>query len=211
MSENESQVPQAPEGNDRLTRQTQWSNWVVLALLVIAFIFVIRFRPSGLPDATQHPAVGNKLLGLRVEPLTGGAKSVSADDPRGKVVLVNFWATWCGPCRQELPHLAELEEQFRDEPDFRFLAISCGQHTFKDALGETNALLKELDLAMPTYYDPGGTSVAAYEKVAKERLSLPTTVILDREGVIRGMWIGYAPGTTKQMAQMVGELLQEKS
>ena len=116
MSENDPNEVGGNEQGDGLTRRTRRSNWVVMALLLIAFIAVRLIWPSGPSEATRHPAVGQKLGEVHVRPLTGGAKPVSASGLNGKVVLVNFWATWCPPCRKELPHIADLSIQSAGTP-----------------------------------------------------------------------------------------------
>ncbi|NIL98561.1 MAG: redoxin domain-containing protein, partial [Planctomycetales bacterium] len=76
--------------------------------------------------SAQHPAVGARLPTLQLRALTTGWGDVQLSDLRGNVVLLNFWGTWCGPCRQELPHLADIYARFGTRKDFRLLAVSCG-------------------------------------------------------------------------------------
>lgn len=159
------------------------------------------------PRALRHPAVGQKLSRLELQPLTGDSRPVSLDDLAGRVVLLNFWGTWCPPCLVELPDLAQIESTFRARDDFIFLAVSCGQDLSEDTeeLRENTAsLLLTEQIDMPTYCDPGGVSrLATHQAVGLE--FFPTTVILDRGGVVRGVWVG--PAAKDELEDLITELL----
>ena len=99
---------------------------------------------------------------------------------RGKVVLINFWASWCGPCQQELPKLSELKN-LHDEYDFELLAINIDEEP-KKAL----RLIKKLGLKFPVLFDEGKQVSKAYDIDA-----MPMTIIIDRNGEIRYMHRGY--------------------
>ncbi len=64
-------------------------------------------------DGTQHPQVGTRMAGVQLMPLTTNAEPLDDQALRGKVVLLNFWATWCPPCRVEFPHLVGIYEEFK--------------------------------------------------------------------------------------------------
>ncbi|MEZ6071772.1 MAG: TlpA disulfide reductase family protein [Pirellulales bacterium] len=107
--------------------------WVVLAVLAAAVFvqLVLRPRGPGVGEARRHPAVGSKLVGLHVVPLTGEGDDVYLSSLEGDVTMLNFWGTWCPPCRQEFPHVAALYDHFADRDDFRLLAVSYpGGSTF---------------------------------------------------------------------------------
>jgi len=188
---------------------------VFLSIVILATVGAILFpgfgAPAG-PDPTDHPAVGQKLSCLDIEPLTGSAGPVTLEDLAGKVVLVNFWGTWCQPCRDEAPHLAELDRKFRPEPDFRLLAVSCGMENPEniDVLRwETERFLENLGLDMPTYADPDGTTQQAFFSLGTEEV-FPITVVLDRRGVIRCVWPGFHPEIPQQMEEWIRRLLEEE-
>jgi len=104
---------------------------------------------------------------------------------RGKIVLLNLWATWCAPCRREMPALDALEKQ-KGGADFAVVPVSLD-------LGSTdkpNAFLKEIGAQnLPLYADPSGKMLQAMKSVGRGS-GLPTTLILDRAGCE----IGYLPG-----------------
>jgi thiol-disulfide isomerase/thioredoxin len=167
------------------------------------------FQPAG--DARQSVGIGNKLERLELQPLTGDSQPLTLADLRGSVVLLNFWGTWCPPCRMELPHIAEIYQQ-RQEAKFKLLAVSCGESAAAediDSLREdTKALLESQQITMPTYADSAGVTRAAVARAANFD-GYPTTVVLDGDGIIRGFWVGYAPGAEKEMQELIEQLLKQ--
>jgi thiol-disulfide isomerase/thioredoxin len=161
----------------------------------------------------DHEAVGKKLPDLSLTALDDPAKSVTLADLSGKVVLVNIWGPWCPPCRQELPHIAALGRKYRDQPDFQLLAITSAQSPPENLVRlrqETQAFLRDADLDLPTYLDPGGATRRAFGEVGQLR-GFPTTFLMDRQGVIRNVWVGYAPSVPEEIDQWTAQLLEEKA
>jgi len=185
--------------------------WLIFCAAALAFAIVYGLGGSHDP-AGGHPAVGRRLPQLELKPLTGGGSPVSLVDLEGRVTLLDFWGTWCGPCVEEVPHLAVIAEKFRGHADFLMLPVSCGgggREDFAELAANTQAFLTVRQLTMPTYIDPGGYSRHGVDMVAGFQ-GYPTTIVLDRRGVIRGFWIGYYGGDERQVEKLVGELLDEK-
>jgi thiol-disulfide isomerase/thioredoxin len=167
----------------------------------------------------MHKTIGHRLPELRLEGLTGSDRSIYSGDLAGSVVLINFWGTWCGPCLIELPHLAELGRKYSTREDFQLLAVSAGPSESADDLEnlrrDTLAFLKQSGTDIPTYADPGNATFDGFCEMAR-RLDpsamegVPTTILLDRRGIIRGVWIGYVPGLENEMEEMVKRLLDEE-
>jgi cytochrome c biogenesis protein CcmG/thiol:disulfide interchange protein DsbE len=136
---------------------------------------------------------------------------VRLQDLAGKVVLLDFWGTWCPPCRAEFPYIAALAAKYRDVPDFRVIPVSCRDESDEPASlrPDTEAFLHEHKFDLPTYADPGFYSRLQVDKVASFD-GYPTTLLLDRESVIRAIWVGYSPDTAEQIADKVAKLLTEK-
>jgi cytochrome c biogenesis protein CcmG, thiol:disulfide interchange protein DsbE len=110
--------------------------------------------------------------------------TVSLADFRGKVVMVNIWATWCGPCQQEVPAIQRLYEKFKDQPDFQIMAVSVDAPVGKfDADGEPGGDLKAFaeahGLTYPIFHDPSGKIEELYQTTG-----IPETFIVGRDGVI---------------------------
>jgi cytochrome c biogenesis protein CcmG/thiol:disulfide interchange protein DsbE len=183
---------------------------VLLAVVAAALAFaMIRWR-AAVPRALTRPAVGQRLPRLQLQPLTGGGKPVGLDGLAGRIVLLNFWGTWCPACLAELPDMAWIAEKFRNRPDFSFLAVSCGQ-TLPEDLGQlrldTTTLLFSEHIPMPTYADPGGITRRSVDRIVGLK-TLPLTLILDRGGVIRGVWVGRA--SKGELEELIGQLLEEQ-
>lgn len=191
---------------------------VILGAVVLAawttLELVQRQRWGISADPRRHAGVGRPLAPLNFQPLTGDAPAVSRESLEGRVVLINFWGTWCSPCRVELPHMAALRERFAGRKAFQLLSVSYppfGQHHDVQSLSEeTLALQKRLGISLPTYYDPENQTYAALQQVLGLKGSaFPTTVLLDRQGILRAVWIGYRPGLETEMERITDDVLQE--
>jgi thiol-disulfide isomerase/thioredoxin len=212
------------QAGDELIERPQGTNCLMLAVTALASLLVaavilalagsILFPPgfgTARRELPPHPAIGRTPGALELEPLTGTDEPVTLADLSGKVVLVNFWATWCGPCWLEAPHLARLGKKLRDRPDFALLSISCGQTMPEDVdllRRETNRFLAELELDMPTYVDTRWTTRGAFSELGSVA-ALPTTFVLDGQGVVRGAWLGFNADMPEQIEQLIHELLQQ--
>jgi len=159
----------------------------------------------------NRPGVGKTLAELSLDPLTGDGNPVTLHDLAGKVVVVNFWGTWCPPCRMEFPHLVELSKGFRQRPDFRLLLVSCASGRDEEVgqlRAETREFLEQSQYEIPTYWDPGFKTRGAFHRLAVLQ-GFPTTFILDRKGVVRGIWPGFNPSVVSEIRQQVVRLLDE--
>ncbi|HTU24282.1 MAG TPA: TlpA disulfide reductase family protein [Pirellulales bacterium] len=192
------------------------SFWLVLLIAAGVAIVCGKFMTSRYRGAdgmgTKYPAVGRALPGLELQGLTGDSQDVSLKDLAGKVAIVNFWATWCGPCREELPELAALSVELRDQPDARLLLVSCNnEDTDLGPLREaTTEFLAARQILVPTYADRAENTRRAVAMVLDEPyFGFPTTIVLDQKGIIRGVWIGYEEGVGEQLKRLVDDLLKK--
>jgi thiol-disulfide isomerase/thioredoxin len=112
-----------------------------------------------------------------------GGQPVSLAQFKGDVVMINFWASWCGPCRQEMPLLQSIYQKYKD---MGFTLI--GVNVEPDAK-TANAWLKATPVSYPVLYDPQSKVSQLYQVQA-----MPTTVIIDRAGTVRYIHRGYVPG-----------------
>lgn len=116
-------------------------------------------------------------------------RTVRLSDYRGQVVLLNTWATWCPPCRDEMPDLEAYYRQHQVD-DFVVLAVNS-----QESAGTVAAFLEEHDFTFPVLMDPGGVVMRDYDV-----LGLPTSFFIDREGVVRGVWTGkLSPARLKEL------------
>lgn len=190
--------------------------WFIMGLACLGVAIVLFFVGKGVLFDVQQPpgggagsaAIGKKMPALELTPITLNEKPLSLADLSGKVVLINFWATWCGPCRAELPEIEKIGEEFGDNEDFLLLPVSCGNN---DAVKLSIMMLRKMELEMPCYSDPTGeTQQALTQIIAAPQMSLPTTLVLDRQGIVRGVWVGFLKGQGEEMQMLVAKLLAEK-
>ena len=124
--------------------------------------------------------------------------TVSLSGLKGQVVMVNFWATWCGPCRQEMPHLEALYQRYSDL-GFTLLGVNVEE----DSSGADD-FLAETPVSFPILFDPSSKVSELYDVVA-----MPSTVIVDREGNMRFIHHGYKPGYENDYQSQIRALLRE--
>jgi thiol-disulfide isomerase/thioredoxin len=192
-----------------------WPWLLILAALGIVLAWRGFARTAVEPEGLgrKHPAAGNKLPELTLVPLTGDPQPVALSDLEGKVTLLNFWGPWCTFCEVEFPHLIELEQHFRANPDFQFFSISTNPDPF-DTQGlaqETAAFLKRHHAEFPTYHDPAAKSQIALVKSASvDNYGYPATLVIDRDLTIRGLWIGYRSGDERSVRQTIEDTLRRK-
>jgi peroxiredoxin len=123
---------------------------------------------------------------------------VSLEDLKGQVVMINFWATWCGPCRREMPHLEALHQRYADL-GFTLLGINV-----EDDSRGVDKFLRETPISFEVLYDPANQVSAMYDVIA-----MPSTVMVDREGNLRYMHHGYQPGYEHEYQAQIRALLRE--
>jgi len=125
-------------------------------------------------------------------------KMVSLTDYKGKVVFLNIWATWCPPCKEEMPSMEKLYRQLKGE-DFEILAVSI------DASGPkaVGPFMKELGLSFPALLDTGGTIQNLYGTTG-----LPESFIIGKEGLIEEIVIGPKDWFTPEVVRFFRDLLQ---
>ncbi len=117
---------------------------------------------------------------------------------RGDVVMINFWATWCGPCRQEMPLLDELYTRY-ERVGFNLLGVNID-----DDSGRAMKMIDELGVNFPVLFDARKEISKLYAVEA-----MPVTVLVDREGKVRHVHHGYKPGYEDKYLDQIRSLLRE--
>ena len=117
---------------------------------------------------------------------------------RGDVVMINFWATWCGPCRQEMPLLDELYSRYQ-RVGFNLLGVNID-----DDSSRAMRMVDELGVSFPVLFDARKEVSKLYEVDA-----MPVTVLVDREGNVRHVHHGYKPGYEQKYLDEIRSLLRE--
>ena len=120
------------------------------------------------------------------------------NDYKGKVVLVQFWATYCEPCRKEMPSMNELMKSFDGQP-FEILAVDMGE-----AKEEVQAFVDEVKPAFTILLDPQGEAIAAWNAFA-----VPANFIVDKTGKIRYTLFGGTDWAAPEIAETISALIRE--
>lgn len=132
-------------------------------------------------DTAAHTKVGDKMPAISVQETSGATFSLASE--KGKVVVVNFWATWCGPCQVEMPRLEkEIWQKYKSSRDFSMVAIAREQS--KETVSEFQQ--KHPAYTFPLAYDPHR---AVYSLFADS--GIPRTYVVDRRGKIVFQSVGY--------------------
>lgn len=159
------------------------------------------FDPSTFPTALAQTdpnaigwSVGSQAPEIKLKDLKDD--TVRLSDFRGKPVLVNFWATWCAPCRIEMPIMEEKYRAYKDTKEFVILAVDVKDDSGIDAV---RSFLGELSLTFPVLMDSEGSAGTAYNV-----LGLPTSFFIDRRGVIRVSRVGaMSPAYIEEQLQII--------
>jgi len=133
-----------------------------------------------------------------LEDLSG--KKVELKQFKGKVVFLNFWATWCGPCKEEMPSMEALHQQFRQK-GFVFLTISVDY----EGLKPVKEFIEKHRYTFPVLLDPKCDTLDPFEVKG-----IPTTLIIDKNGRLRGKVVSGRDWKGSEVIQLLNLLLQEK-
>lgn len=178
----------APQGTGR-------SRLVVA--LVAGLILVAMFLVVWLQSAKYEPlTVGKQAPEFQLPDLND--KEIRLSDYRGKVVFLNFWATWCKPCREEMPSMEILNKNF-EKDGLVILAVSIDRVT---TTKDIPPFVKGMNLTFPVLIDSWGRTDKPYK-----RMGVPETFIIDQEGIIREIVIGPRDWTRLDSLQVLTKLL----
>src|SRR5688572_32646630 len=147
---------------------------------------------AALAASSSGPAPGFELSGR-------GGKAIDLTQYRGQVVMINFWATWCGPSRQEMPLLEDIYKKYKPM-GFTMLGVNVEP----DAKGAEAWLSKQKPVSFPIAFDTD-SKVSKMYKVA----GMPSTVFVDRKGNIRVIHRGYKPGDENFYLSQIRSMLKE--
>jgi peroxiredoxin len=166
----------------------------ILAAAVAVFLFMAGCEKLTAPPP---PEVGDAAPLFSLKDVNG--KSWSLSDMRGSVVLINFWATWCPPCTEELPSLQTLITRTMDEPDFTVVSI-----LYRDDAGTAARYMGKMGFNIPLLLDPDLAVAAMYGVTG-----VPETYVVDGKGVLRKKIIGPTRFDTPYALGFIIDLLRE--
>lgn len=168
----------------------------LLAIIAVIAVAIVGFRSrgtasiSGLTMADRLAVAETRdepAPSFSIESLDGG--TVSLDDYRGEIVVLNFWATWCGPCREEAPAFRRLSREYEGK-GVQFLGMN-----YRDDRAAALSFFREFRLRYPSGFDPWGSLADDFRLYA-----MPTTFLIDANGVIRYRFVGYLDEDTLRSA-----------
>lgn len=127
--------------------------------------------------------------------------NVTLSELKGNVVLISFWATWCGPCKEEMPHLQKLYTKWKDKG---FVVLSISTDDARSA-SKVKPYIRKNGYTFPVLLDKSSTVVSTYNPGK----TLPFTVILDRDLSYAKIHAGYTPGDEEELAKVVDTLMEK--
>jgi peroxiredoxin len=154
--------------------------YVIILLAGLAWIFVSADR-AGVSTAGTIPAPRQGFLAPEFTLATPDGVSFTVSELRGQAILINLWATWCPPCRAEMPAIQKLYDEYKDQ-GFVVLAVNM---TYQDDFFAIEPFLQDYSLSFPVLLDETGDVARKYEL-----RSLPSSFFVDRSGIIQEVVIG---------------------
>lgn len=166
-----------------LIGKTLYSSVLAISTLLVSTQLSADIGLGPAPDFTLKSQAGDNL---------------KLSELRGEVVMINFWASWCGPCRQEMPKLEELYARYKPL-GFTILGVNIEEDSSK-----AKVLLKDLSVSFPVLFDDQNEVSRLYQVAA-----MPSTVLVDRDGNMRYLHKGYQPGLEQQYQEQIRTLIKE--
>lgn len=159
----------------------------------------------GLRTLAMAGLMGFSSVAMAAEPASDftlrdiDGNSVSLSELKGEVVVMSFWATWCGPCKEEMPHLSKMYGELKDK-GFTVLSISIDDAR---SASRVKPFIKKNGYNFPVLLDRDSTVIGAYNPSK----TLPYTVVVDRNGDIAKRHSGFNPGDEEELRHLVDGLL----
>jgi peroxiredoxin len=186
---------QTPTRDERLSASAHTGCAMRIRDALRAFLFVATltaFAPLNAADLNGQPAPDFALRSL-------GGDNLRLSEHLGDVVLINFWATWCGPCRQEMPLLDDLYAKYK------LAGLTVLGVNIDDSSERAAEMATTLKVSYPVLFDERKDVSRSYQIGG-----MPFTVLVDREGVIRYVSEGFKPGYEKRYTDQLRELLNDE-
>jgi cytochrome c biogenesis protein CcmG/thiol:disulfide interchange protein DsbE len=164
---------------------------IIICAAVIAFLII---RPT---PVLKVNTIGSEAADFDLSGINNNTMKLS--DMRGSVVLVNFWATWCTSCVEEMPALERLAEVMSGNPHFKIVTI-----LFRDDLERASQYLRQNGYIFPVYVNPDGNAPGLFGITG-----VPETFIIDKKGVLRDKVIGPIDWDSPQVVSSLQALINE--
>jgi thiol-disulfide isomerase/thioredoxin len=155
--------------------------------------------PSAKSRLGDSPLLGKNAPEFNLPTLTGGTAGNA--DLKGHVTIMDFWATWCEPCRRSMPHLQQLAAN--PELSGKGLRVLAVNATNQDERADVEAYIKENGFTFPVALDENGMMTQAFQV-----RGFPTTFVVGRDGTVRNVFVGVTPDTAKALDEAVTAALK---
>ena len=162
-------------------------------------LFVLASCADWVPSGSSSALVGNPAPPVDLETL-GGGRFRLADYAGKDVVMLDIWATWCGPCRQELPILAEVAREYRSR-DLVFCAVNL-----REKRSDVAKFIKEKNLKVIVGLDDNGSVGESYQAQG-----IPMLILIDKAGIVRDVHIGLRSDLKAKLHEEIDSLLSSKA
>jgi thiol-disulfide isomerase/thioredoxin len=153
---------------------------------------------AGPRESSRSSPLLGRTVTLEANRLDGREEKLPG--PRAQATVVDFWATWCEPCRDQLPMLDRLQDEFRQQ-HVEVVAIA-----FDEDRAAIEEFLARIPVGFPVLWDKGGAGLAVKMEITR----LPTTFLLDRNGVVRAVQAGFDKGGTEALERDLRRLLAQQ-
>lgn len=184
----------------------EWIKWIIIALLLVAILicaYVIYNHFSHLYKPNQ-PIVEGDTNSITLNPapdftvIDKDGNNIKLSDMKGKPVIINFWATWCPYCVQEMPDFEEAYKTYGDKVHFMMINVTDG---YQETLEKAKNFISQKQFTFPVYYDTKIMATKAYSA-----FSLPCTFFIDAEGNLDSHILGML--TKKDLVSRIDRLLK---
>jgi thiol-disulfide isomerase/thioredoxin len=155
-------------------------------------------------DQKEYPMMPASVMQNEIQLLEG--KTLKLEAYKGKVIIINIWGTWCGPCRMEIPELIKMQDEYRDK-GFQVVGLSLGH----DEMSEPESLVKSFVTANKINYDIGFFSAEMREGLSKIAPigAVPTSYLISKDGKIRAVFQGFGPASRDKIRSAVEKAINE--
>ncbi len=151
-------------------------------------------------DNSEYPPIPTALAQTEIKKIDDS--TFKLEDKKGNVVLLNLWATWCGPCRGEMPHLVEMEDKYKPK-NFEII----GLNTDDESVEAINSFAEEMKLNYQMAY-ADGKMMREFLNISKFQ-GIPQSYLIDREGRLRGVFLGGGKKVISTMKETVEKVVNE--
>lgn len=172
---------------------------IILSVIFLSGLAILFFSISreGTDREKSKAIVGLDAPELTLKDATG--RIYNLNEMKGSVVFINFWASWCAPCKEEMPSIQSLYNSFKDNGQFRMLTV-----LYNDDYQKAANYMKENNFQLPVFIDADGKTAKAYGVKG-----VPETYIIDKKGILREKVLGPARWSSPKAISLMSDLIRE--